>query len=177
MQNFCGLYQSTFIVQTLGEHYSAIDGFQNISGVHDQEAKPRGALALLIAAVCNHISTRIFLITLVGWARIDTLGHSHGHYRNGPHSKEQKYFVAQETEPFYGQSIQSPDWLQRFQLGDIHLCLCPKYQHLPLLWKLWQSHPSCRGICKEEPTCRGQDWSLHQYLWSYRARQACSAQG
>jgi hypothetical protein len=62
MQDFRGLYQGTFIVQTLGEHFSAIDGAKNIPGVHDQNAKPRGALALSIAAVCNHISTRKSLI-------------------------------------------------------------------------------------------------------------------
>lgn len=66
MQDFRGLYQGTFIVQTLGEHFSAIDGAQNIPGVHDQNTKPRGALALSIAAVCNHTSTRKFLIMHVG---------------------------------------------------------------------------------------------------------------
>jgi hypothetical protein len=64
-QEFRGLYQGSFILQTLGEHFYAIDGAQDIPGVHDQNAKPCGALALSIAAVCNHTSTRIFLITLV----------------------------------------------------------------------------------------------------------------
>jgi hypothetical protein len=66
MQNFRGLYQGAFIVQTLGEHFSAIDGAQNIPGVYDQKSKPRGALALSIAAVCNHICTKKILITHVG---------------------------------------------------------------------------------------------------------------
>jgi hypothetical protein len=52
MQDFRGLYQGTFIVQTFGEHFSAIDGAQKIPGVYDPNAKPRGALALSIAAVC-----------------------------------------------------------------------------------------------------------------------------
>ena len=66
MQDFRGLYQGSFVVQTLGEHFSAIDGAQHIPGVHDQNSKPHGALALSLAAVCNHISTRKFLITNVG---------------------------------------------------------------------------------------------------------------
>ena len=66
MQDFRGLYQGSFIVQTLGEHFSAIDGAQDIPGVHDRNAKPRGALALSIAAVHNFISSRKFLITHVG---------------------------------------------------------------------------------------------------------------
>lgn len=66
MQDFRGLYQGTFIVQTLGEHFSAIDGAQDIPGVYDQNARPRGALALSIAAVCDHIWTKKFLIMHVG---------------------------------------------------------------------------------------------------------------
>lgn len=65
MQDFRGLYQGAFIIQTLGEHFSAIDGARSISGVHDPNAKPRGALALSIAAVCSHIFTRNVLITHV----------------------------------------------------------------------------------------------------------------
>ena len=53
MQNFRGLYQGSFIVQTFGEHFSAINSTQNIPGVHDQNAKPCQALALLITVVCN----------------------------------------------------------------------------------------------------------------------------
>lgn len=63
MQDFRGLYQGAFIIQTLGEHL--IDGARSISGVHDPNAKPRGALALSIAAVCSHIFTRNVLITHV----------------------------------------------------------------------------------------------------------------
>ena len=55
MQDFRGLYQGTFIVQTLGEHFSAIAGAQKIPGVHDPKARPCGALALSIAAVGNFI--------------------------------------------------------------------------------------------------------------------------
>ena len=66
MQDFRGLYQGTFIVQTLGEHFSVIDGAQDIPGVTDRNTKPHGALALSIAAVCNHISTRMFLTAHVG---------------------------------------------------------------------------------------------------------------
>jgi hypothetical protein len=66
MQDFRGLYQGTFIVQTLGEHFSAIDGAQNIPGVCDQNVRPRGALALSIAAICNHICTEKFLIMYIG---------------------------------------------------------------------------------------------------------------
>ena len=66
MQDFCGLYQSTLIIQTFGEHYSAIDGFQHIPGVHNRNDKPRGALALSITVVCNHISTIDILIIYVG---------------------------------------------------------------------------------------------------------------
>ena len=88
MQNFRGLYQGTFIIQTLGEHFSAINGAQNISGVLDKNSKPHGALALSIAAVCNQYLTRKFLITSthVGRACVDTLGHWYSHCRNGPHS-------------------------------------------------------------------------------------------
>jgi hypothetical protein len=64
MQDFRGLYQGAFIVQTLGEHFSAIDGAQKIRGVYDRNSKPRGALALSIAAVCNHIYTRKFLMNV-----------------------------------------------------------------------------------------------------------------
>ena len=63
MQDFWGLYQGTFIIQTLGEHFSAIDGAQKVPGIHDKNARPRGALALSITAVCDFISTRKFLIT------------------------------------------------------------------------------------------------------------------
>jgi hypothetical protein len=65
MQDFRGLYQGAFIIQTLGEHFSAIDGARKIPGVYDKNSKPRGALALSIAAVCNYISTRKVLITHV----------------------------------------------------------------------------------------------------------------
>ena len=65
MQDFRGLYQGAFIIQTLGEHFSAIDGAQKIPGVHDENAKPCGALALSIAAVCHHIVTINVLITHV----------------------------------------------------------------------------------------------------------------
>ena len=51
MQNFWGLYQGTFIIQTLGEHFSAINGAQNIPGVLDKNSKPHGALALSIAVI------------------------------------------------------------------------------------------------------------------------------
>jgi uncharacterized OsmC-like protein len=55
MQDFRGLYQGSFIVQTLGEHFSAIDGTQKVPGVYDPKARPYGALALSIAAVGNLI--------------------------------------------------------------------------------------------------------------------------
>ena len=87
MQDFRGLYQNAFIVQTLGEHFSAIDGAQKIPGVYDENAKPSGALALSIAAVSNRICIKKFLITHVGRARIDTLGNWHDHYRYGTNSK------------------------------------------------------------------------------------------
>jgi hypothetical protein len=53
MQNFWGLYQGAFIIKTLGEHFSVIDGARRIPGVHDQNAKPHGALALSIAQYCS----------------------------------------------------------------------------------------------------------------------------
>ena len=89
MQDFRGLYQGTFIIQTFGEHFSAIDGAQAIPGVYDKSSRPRGALALSIAAVC-YISIKRFLITNthVGRAGTHTLGHSHNHCRNGPHSQK-----------------------------------------------------------------------------------------
>jgi hypothetical protein len=65
-QNFRGLYQGSFIVQTLGEHFHAIDGALDIPGVKERNAKPCGALALSIAAVCSHTSTGKLLIMLVG---------------------------------------------------------------------------------------------------------------
>jgi hypothetical protein len=55
LQDFRGLYQGSFIVQTFGEHFSAIDGSQKVFGVHDPKARPCGALALSIAAVGNFI--------------------------------------------------------------------------------------------------------------------------
>ena len=55
MQDFRGLYQGYFIVLTLGEHISAIEGAQKIHGVYDPKARPCGALALSIAAVSNLI--------------------------------------------------------------------------------------------------------------------------
>jgi hypothetical protein len=66
MKDFRGLYQGAFIVQTLGEHFSAIDGAQNIPGLFDRDARPRGALALSIAAVCNHICIKKILIMHLG---------------------------------------------------------------------------------------------------------------
>ena len=51
MQNFYGLYQDAFIIQTFGKHFSGIKGAQNIPGVYNPNAKPHGALALSIAAV------------------------------------------------------------------------------------------------------------------------------
>lgn len=53
MQEFRGLYQGTFIVQTFAEHFSAISGAKNIPGVYNRKVRPRGALALSIAAVRN----------------------------------------------------------------------------------------------------------------------------
>jgi hypothetical protein len=55
MQDFRGLYQGSFIVQTLGEHFSAIDGAQKVCGVYDPKTRPRGALALSITAVSNYL--------------------------------------------------------------------------------------------------------------------------
>ena len=53
MQEFRGLYQGTFIVQTFAEHFSAIGGAKNIPGVYNRKVRPGGALALSIAAVRN----------------------------------------------------------------------------------------------------------------------------
>jgi hypothetical protein len=106
MQDFRGLYQSSFIVQTLGEHFSAIDGFQKIPGVHDRKARPRGALALSIAAVGNlKFLPLATLITNIGRAGINALVDIHDYYRHGPHSKEQEHFVAEENKPSHRQNI------------------------------------------------------------------------
>jgi hypothetical protein len=66
MQKYRGLYQGSFIIQTFSEHFSAIDGAQKIPGVYDENVRPQGALALSIAAVCNHICTKKILIMHVG---------------------------------------------------------------------------------------------------------------
>ena len=49
----------------LGEHFFAIDGAKEIPGVHDPAAKPRGALALSIAAVHNFFFTMEVLIAYI----------------------------------------------------------------------------------------------------------------
>lgn len=105
MQDFRGLYQGSFIVQTLGEHFSAIDGTQKVPGVHDPKARPCGALALSIAAVSDLIFPLTILITNIGRAGIDTLGNIHNHYRHGPHSKGQEHIVTEEIKPSHRQDI------------------------------------------------------------------------
>jgi hypothetical protein len=66
MQDFRGLYQGPFIVQTLGEHFSSIDGARDVPNLFDENDRPRGALALSIAAVCNHICIKKILIMHLG---------------------------------------------------------------------------------------------------------------
>ena len=63
MQQFQGLYQGAFIIQTFGAHFSAIHGARKVPGVDGPglAANPRGGLALSIAAVCLiYIFTKCF---------------------------------------------------------------------------------------------------------------------